>query len=107
MTSKAHYRLEGETVSKYWSLINKGVKARDVIYALGRPGDVDPETNAQRYETRSDKMAELTRDYHNDLQSDGMLHSPDERERITDEINILAHVDRLLPDNRTTTYGKP
>lgn len=71
-TTKAHCRLEGETVSKYWSLINKGRTARDVIFSLGRPGDVNFTTNAQNYETRSDKMAELTRDYHDDLQHEGL-----------------------------------
>lgn len=34
LMSKAHYRLEGECIGKYWSGINKEKKLRDIIYSL-------------------------------------------------------------------------
>ncbi|OBZ72435.1 Transposon TX1 uncharacterized protein [Grifola frondosa] len=38
MTTAARYRLEGETISKYWSQVNKEKSPRDVIFALKAPG---------------------------------------------------------------------
>ncbi|TFY51320.1 hypothetical protein EVJ58_g10631 [Rhodofomes roseus] len=57
----ARYALNAETITKYWSSINREKRPRDVIYSLKKPSD-------QEYTTRSDDMAELTRNYHNDLQ---------------------------------------
>jgi hypothetical protein len=70
----AHDRLEGETVSKYWSQVNKARKPRDVMYALEQPGSTPPV-----YETRSDKMSILARDYHHNLLSDGLVSPLAER----------------------------
>lgn len=67
LATTARYRLEGETVSRYWSAINLGRSPRDLIYSLSRPG-VPPKT----FERRSDRMANLARDYHEQLQE----HSP-------------------------------
>lgn len=61
------YALNGERVTQYWSAINRERKPRDIFYALRRPGPPDlPHT----YETRSDKMAKLARDYHEAIQQD-------------------------------------
>jgi ribonuclease HI/exonuclease III len=56
-------KLEGETISKYWTQLNKAKTPRDTIYALKHP-DKSPPT----YETKSSNMAELAKKYHNDLQ---------------------------------------
>src|ERR1700683_1302530 len=58
----AHDRVQGETISKYWSEVNKSRAPRNVIYALEKPN-----TNPLQYETKSKNMAELARDYHHNL----------------------------------------
>jgi exonuclease III len=77
----AHNRLEGETVSKYWSQVNKSRRPRDMIYALQKLGD-----GATGHVTRSDKMAELARNYHHNLLSAGLNTPPDERDIIIEEV---------------------
>jgi hypothetical protein len=43
----AHDRLQGETISKYWSEVNKSKAPRDALYALEKPN-----TNPVEYETK-------------------------------------------------------
>ena len=80
-------RLEGETISRYWTKVNKEVKPQDVIHALRKPGPVDGQEGVVvggQYETKSKKMAELARDYHARLQEDGMNSlDPQSREEST------------------------
>ena len=64
--AQAQWSLKGEQISKYWSKVNSPKTPRDLIYRLVHP-------RTQETVTRSDKMAELTRDYHNDIQKDGLL----------------------------------
>ncbi|KAI0073487.1 hypothetical protein K474DRAFT_1677849 [Panus rudis PR-1116 ss-1] len=52
LTTIARYRLEGETMSKYWTNITKEKKPRDVIYELKEYNSDPPQ-----YFKRSDKMA--------------------------------------------------
>ncbi|TFY54492.1 hypothetical protein EVJ58_g8829 [Rhodofomes roseus] len=63
----ARYALNAETLSKYWSNINKDKNPRDVIYALKKPG-------THEYVRRSSEMAELARHYHNALQNSDAEH---------------------------------
>ena len=62
MLGSARNRLEGETMSKHWVRSAKESTPRDTIRALRNPLQ-DPE----RRETRSDKMAEIARKYHEQL----------------------------------------
>ncbi|KAF5371875.1 hypothetical protein D9615_009582 [Tricholomella constricta] len=66
-TAAARNRLEGETICKYWTTANKESKPRDMIYAL-RKEENNVGRDQQTYETNSQKMAELGRHYHNNLQ---------------------------------------
>jgi hypothetical protein len=84
----AHDRLEGETISKYWSEVNKSKASRDVIYALEIPN-----TNPIKYEIKSKNMTELARNYHNHLLQAGLNTPPDERENI-----ILEVLTKVLPE---------
>ncbi|TFY58490.1 hypothetical protein EVJ58_g6390 [Rhodofomes roseus] len=59
----ARYILNAECPSKYWSAVNKDKRPRDLFYSLKVPDSAPP-----AYESRSDKMAELARDYHDALQ---------------------------------------
>lgn len=69
----AQDRLQGETVSKWWSNKNKDSKPRDLIYRL-KAGD------GGVVAIRSEQMAELARAYHNDLLTSGIHPNKDERE---------------------------
>jgi hypothetical protein len=77
----AYDRLEGETISKYWSEVNKSKILRDVIYALEKLN-----INLIKYETKSKNMAELARNYHNHLLQAGLNTPLDERENIISEV---------------------
>ena len=84
-STAARNRLEGETISKYWSSINNPVTPRDTMFSLRYPNSIPP-----RYETRSDKMASLARNYHNDLQNNNTFHPPERDSIITDTLNNIT-----------------
>ncbi|KAF5325465.1 hypothetical protein D9619_009740 [Psilocybe cf. subviscida] len=69
--AKAHNFLEGETVSQYWSAVNREIKPRDVFYALKKTTLPGVDSEQPDYEKDSSKMAELAREYHKSLQEDG------------------------------------
>ncbi|KAJ6469896.1 Endonuclease/exonuclease/phosphatase, partial [Mycena sanguinolenta] len=76
----ARNRLDGETTAtSYWTASNKERKPRDTTYSLQVPNSDPP-----RYETRSDRMAELARNFHDDLQKDN-LPDPAEQEEAAKE----------------------
>ncbi|KAL1660580.1 Endonuclease/exonuclease/phosphatase, partial [Schizophyllum commune] len=78
-TAQARFHAEGEEVGKYWSSINKKKAPREIIYRLREPGS-EPAVFA----TRSDKMADLARNYHEDLQKTGLGDIPTHEEAIED-----------------------
>ena len=59
----ARNRLEAETMGRAWCRSGKEQKPRDLLYALKIPNTEPP-----AYEKRSDRMAEIARDYHDSLQ---------------------------------------
>ena len=64
--------IEVEVMGKAWCRSGKECKPHDFFYSLRQPG-----TTLPVYETRSDKMAEIARNYHEGLQKDDiatMLH---------------------------------
>jgi exonuclease III len=67
LTAQVRNRLEGEIISRYWSMINKPKKPRDLINRLRK--DTGPD-GPIAYETDSKKMATLARNYHKKIQSD-------------------------------------
>ena len=78
--------LYGETISKYWTGLNKQRKPKSLIQRLIKPGS-NP-TNPE-YEKSSKKMANLARDYHEQLQQDNTELSEMERE---EAINTVLEV---------------
>jgi exonuclease III len=86
LSTAAHDRLEGETISKYWSSVNKPRNPRDTIFELEKPNTDPPE-----YQTHSYKMAQLARDYHHSLLLKGLDTPPAERDGIIED--VLAKVD--------------
>ena len=76
---KAKISWHGECLGGTWSNLSKPRKARDAILRLRIP-NMTPD----QYETRSDRMAELARNYHDALQDAGMDEGMDqEREERT------------------------
>jgi len=63
--SQALWQVQGEKINKYWSKINNPKAPRDLIQRLIHPTSNTPIT-------RSDRMAELARDYHENLQKEGL-----------------------------------
>ena len=86
----ARNRLEAETMGKAWCRSGKDQKPRDLLYSLKRPGSNPPE-----YEKRSDKMAEIARDYHEKLQDSGEEVSQRRDEEID---NVLACIQINIPE---------
>lgn len=80
--------MKGERINKYWSKVNNPRMPHDLIYRLIHP-------NTQELITRSDKMSELARDYHNKIQREGLLHPMTEprRSAITEALDAI-------PDNQ-------
>ena len=70
------YRIESESMSKSWTESAKTTKPWELIYALQKPG---VETD-NPYEKNSMKMAELARDYHENLQKHDIAVGTVERE---------------------------
>ena len=99
LLSSARNRLEGETMSKHWVRSAREAAPRDTIRALRNPlGD------QTRQETRSDKMAEIAKEYHEQLlaidRNPG--EEPDER-RLT---KVLENVNaKLSPEGISTLRG--
>lgn len=81
------YILNAEIPSKYWSTINKEQKPRDILYSLRKLNSDPPE-----YEKRSDKMAELAKEYHDKLQNEYQTTSTsgNSEETIKEVINSIT-----------------
>ena len=71
---KAKISWHGEKLGGTWSNLSRPKKPRDAIPRLQIP-----HTLPHKYETRSDKMAELAKQYHNTLQDLGLNEDHDER----------------------------
>ena len=88
---KADLRAElanrGERLGGIWSAINKEKKPRNPIYRLKIPGSIP-----LQYERSSKRMAELARNYHENLQKlDIPIQTNEERER------DIEHALRVIP----------
>ncbi|KAH9833131.1 uncharacterized protein C8Q71DRAFT_674280, partial [Rhodofomes roseus] len=79
-------RIEGETICKGWCRLGKETKPRDIISMLRK----QTYNNSIAYEKNSEKMTELAKDYHNNLQSAGIEPDTAKREQCTKE--VLSHI---------------
>ncbi|KAJ7133771.1 Endonuclease/exonuclease/phosphatase, partial [Mycena crocata] len=97
-------RIEGETMCKYWPQSNKEAKPRDTIYALRKPGGVGENPDQDVYEKDSQKMAELARNYHEELQVD---HNPPEKELRDEKIQkVLENISTRTTDQQFETMRR-
>ena len=83
---KARFNCKGESITKYWSRLNKENQTRDPIYSLKIPHSTPPE-----YTNNPEKMADIGRQYHHDLLSDGLHEDHYEREEATRA--VLGEID--------------
>ncbi|KAJ7077382.1 hypothetical protein B0H15DRAFT_764890, partial [Mycena belliarum] len=80
ISAKIKNRLEGEMIGRYWTAVNKTKKPRDVLRRLLKPGHDPLDNTAAKYETDSQKMATIARNYHNKIQKVRRDTAPDIRD---------------------------
>ncbi|KAJ3895379.1 Endonuclease/exonuclease/phosphatase, partial [Lentinula edodes] len=102
-------RLIGETICKEWVSANKERKPRDMIYALEKPQNPtanqdEPLLPRVQYEKHSRRMAELAKDYHEQLQTKGLDQDPQQREQATAE--VLGYLDAKLSEAQKEYMGE-
>lgn len=68
VSSAAKYGIEGDAINKYWLGISKERKPRDLIHELRHQDPLDPKATEGRIENRSDKMANVMKDFFDGLQ---------------------------------------
>jgi hypothetical protein len=79
---KIKSKIEGETMSKSWFSLSKEIKPRDVMYALKKNLNTNREEREEtEYEKHSQKMAEIARDYHDNLQTSDLEENEEDRGR--------------------------
>jgi len=83
----ARHRIEGETISKYWVQVNKEKRPWDTLFALWK---LDSPVDSPVYEHHTKRIAALASNYHNELQSEGLV------EDLTDE-KVQEILDHLIP----------
>ncbi|KAJ3910800.1 hypothetical protein F5877DRAFT_87010 [Lentinula edodes] len=80
--NQTRHRLERELPSRYMSQRSKIKKPRDMLYALRKPSatlDAHGNTPGAAYEKDSRKMATLAKEYHENLQQNGIDPNNEER----------------------------
>ncbi|KAJ3803759.1 hypothetical protein F5876DRAFT_54159, partial [Lentinula aff. lateritia] len=91
-TAKGNFAIQGETISRYWSKLNKEKKKRDLILRLQIPepmyrpnpiGQTEPET---QYEKNTQQMANMMRDYHEEVQLAKDQPDPGVREQTIEKV---------------------
>ena len=85
----------GEVLGGVWTSINKDRKPRDLLQRLR-----DPNTNEEGYERDSRRMAILARNYHENLQYEGIPPPTTQRERSLDiKLELLEIPRSQIPSN--------
>ena len=86
----AKHALQGETLSKYWINLNKTKPPRDTLYRLKKTSLAG---EPPEYETRSDRMADIAKKHHENLQKQNLNdHIP--KEQFNEVLNHLQpHLD--------------
>lgn len=102
ITTKTCFALKGETISKYWSNLNKERKQRDLIFSLQKP-NCDP----LKFETNSTRMAEIACKYHEDLLTEGLCPNEAECEAAIEDVLTEVSDDSILSDHTKAELNKP
>ena len=101
-TTKTRFALEGETISQYWSLLNKENQPRDPIFSLRKLGSDPPS-----YKMNTHHMAEIAQKHHKILQTEGIHPDKSEREAAIEQ--VLEDIDEQswLPILPSEELGTP
>ena len=102
LRAQATWQLKGESINKYWTKVNNPRTPRDLIRRLR-----DPETN--KIETRSDKMTNITAQYHKNLQREGLLPETNHLRQaaITEALDAIPLSQRLTnPDSELSPMNE-
>ncbi|KAI1783678.1 Endonuclease/exonuclease/phosphatase, partial [Ganoderma leucocontextum] len=98
------HRQEGEHPTRYWTNLHKPAAPREVMFALEKnPNRAENEEPC--YETSTEKMADLARHHHNEIQQDGPDVKPEE-ERAADIQMALNNVPASLVGDDAESVGK-
>jgi hypothetical protein len=82
LSSQIRNKLEGEVISKYWTGINKPHAPREIIHRFVK----DKRAEVPQYETNSQRMANMARDYHNEIQKERTEVQPEIREEKIEKV---------------------
>jgi len=96
---KARMTDHGEKLGGIWSSLSKESKPRDLIYRLKIPN-----SNPPQYERDSHRMAELSRNFHNDLQSEDLTqfrNQEDHEQKIHRILNAIPDSQLLSEPHMT------
>ena len=99
---RARLSNHGEKLGGIWSASAKVSKPRNLIYHLKVPN-----TNPPQYERNSNHMAELTHNYHSNMQYDNLSHFHNQKE-FDHKLHIIIDAipnSQLLPEPITTTMN--
>lgn len=86
LTTKIRIESESAT-SKFWAKSGKDQKPRDSIIELR---DINSPSDNPVYEHRSDRMAEIVRDYYNELQHDGIATKDEKDAALNAVLNTVT-----------------
>ncbi|KAJ7171783.1 Endonuclease/exonuclease/phosphatase, partial [Mycena crocata] len=89
--TRIRYRNELDSITKFSVSVHKDEKPRDTTFVLRRT-----DTARIQSQTRSDKMAELARNYHDELQADETERNPRLKDAVIEEVlnNMGQHTER-------------
>ncbi len=101
--SRATHRLLGDRPTKYWSKLHKECAPRDVIKAFEREGQAG-NAGERIYETNSERMADMARTHHINVQKDSQDHPPP-ADREADILEALSNLDTQVSADQASTLS--
>ncbi|KAJ3873602.1 hypothetical protein F5051DRAFT_444122 [Lentinula edodes] len=95
--AKARNTVQGETLSRYWSGLNKEKKPKEIIHRLKKSEPPPPTNNrgivpTAEYETHSQRMAEMMKNHHENLQNNEVPIDEIQREATIGKILGNIHI---------------
>jgi len=84
--AKATHRIEMESVTKYFMKHKSSVTPRDIMQKMKVPGSTQ-----EIYTRKSEIMAELARDYHEDIQLDGIAPEDERKNAATEALHNIKN----------------
>ncbi|TBU42486.1 Endonuclease/exonuclease/phosphatase [Dichomitus squalens] len=103
--ARATHRMQGERPTKYWSKLHKKQEPRELVQAYEIEGQRSP-SGEQCYQKDSQQMAEMAREYHDNIQQDGLDYNQTTgRDEEIDQ--VLRHIRPALDEEQGITLAEP